>query len=92
MLALVVAAPPFARADVYETAFFSAQISSMTGSLTDLGLGDPATVSGKFVFDLTAIPPASSGMESVSFSQFLDMGLFRLLWPSNSLSVRSRSI
>jgi hypothetical protein len=74
MVALVAVVPLFARADVYETAFFSTQINSITGSLAGLGLSDGGTISGKFVFDLTAIPAAGSGMENVPFSDFPDIG------------------
>jgi hypothetical protein len=72
--ALLAIAPLLARADVYESAFFSAQISSMTGSLAALGLSDADAISGKFVFDLSDIPATGSGIESVPFSKFPDIG------------------
>jgi hypothetical protein len=55
-----------ARADVYETTFFEAQLTATTGSLSSIGLDD--TISGNFIYDVNLLPPSQSGFQSVPFS------------------------
>jgi hypothetical protein len=67
-------APFIARADVYETAYFSAQFSNISGSLASIGLSGSDGISGNFVFDEQMIPPAGSGMEGIPFSSIPNVG------------------
>jgi hypothetical protein len=57
-----------ARADLYESAYFSGELIPVTGSLADIGLSGTNLISGNFVFDEQLVPGANSGIQSVSFS------------------------
>jgi hypothetical protein len=66
-LAIVMITPAIARADLYESADFSAAMSSVTGSLPGFWSGGP-TVAAEFVFDATMTPGPTTGLQSVPFS------------------------
>ncbi len=56
-----------ARADLYETAYFSAELIPVTGSLSEIGMSTDM-ISGNFVFDEQLIPGPDSGIQSVAFN------------------------
>lgn len=73
ILALAAAIPLAAHADIYESAFFAAQFNTVSGSLTNVGLGTPDSISGEFVFDINDVPLLNTGAETVPFSRFPDI-------------------
>jgi hypothetical protein len=56
-----------ARADLYETAYFSAELIPVTGSLAEVGINTDL-ISGNFVSDEQLIPGPASGLQSVAFN------------------------
>jgi hypothetical protein len=65
--------PLAAHADIYESAFFAAQFNAASGSLTNVGIGTPDSISGEFVFDVNDVPLVNTGVETVPFSEFPDI-------------------
>ncbi len=62
-----------ARADLYETAYFSAELIPVTGSLSEVDINTDL-ISGNFVSDEQLIPGPTSGLQTVTFNSMPAIG------------------